>query len=63
MSQLRAFCAFSVVLTQTIYRYFQTYCLEDDWNRRYQRALKEGLGSIPGGYPGAYAEDISGDEV
>ncbi|KAF8594633.1 hypothetical protein BDV93DRAFT_529192 [Ceratobasidium sp. AG-I] len=42
---------------------FNTLCIGDDWGRQYRRQIQAGLGSIPGGYPGAHIEELSEDEA
>lgn len=41
---------------------YQTICVGETWERRYQKALHEGLATIPGAYPGAHVEELSDDE-
>ncbi|KAF8595816.1 hypothetical protein BDV93DRAFT_528440 [Ceratobasidium sp. AG-I] len=36
----------------------RTYNLHDDWGRRYERKLEQGLAAIPGSYPSAWVEEI-----
>lgn len=43
--------------------YYETMCVGDDWGRKYQRALRASLAAMPGGYPGAYIEQLSDDEA
>ncbi|KAF8594632.1 hypothetical protein BDV93DRAFT_565195 [Ceratobasidium sp. AG-I] len=41
---------------------FETMCIGDDWGRQYQEEVQAGLVAMPGGYPGAYIEELSTDK-
>lgn len=38
---------------------YETYNMSEDWGRRYERLVEQGLAAIPGGFPAAHVEEIA----
>ncbi|KAF8602074.1 hypothetical protein BDV93DRAFT_584137 [Ceratobasidium sp. AG-I] len=42
---------------------YRTTRINDDWGKQYRQAVRAGLASMPGGYPGLCTEEVSDDEA